>query len=1152
MEPQLRAKAIDPQQVLKDWRPVEITALLARPLFDESLYGSVRFHHRTAREYLTAWWLMRMLDRGKSRRIVENLLFAKPYADHDVVIVPSMKPIVAWLSAWDQRIRNKVLRIDPKVLLEHGDVSSFDVGVRESILRNVASRYQDRKHDAPVNVHVREVRRLAHPELSATIRDMLTTQRDHTDLRQLLLRVIREGELADCADIVLQFAIDPAMDGWTRVYAINASGRIGSTLHCAALREAILAKPGAFSRQVLASALESLFPQHLSIADVTRILEEAPSAEEYSFDELSHEVEQLAGRLSRDDQKWEMLRNVEGLLARPPLVDPEFCRVSRNYAWLFQFAVLLAGDLFERSTPPFERALLSVFSMAAQADHVPRYTGDVQKGTLELIDSNYDLKHALFWHAVEQKRLRSSARVTQYWFVGVSHAVAMADDNDFHLLLEALRIRPHIDDKLIALSALFHLYLRAGKPSHHRAALEAAVADNRELEEAFQHYLHPPPEPEELKESRRQLRLVERQNAARVKQNEANRQAWIKTLREAPTQIGDLSLAPQGLLWKNSIWLFDEIRSNSTKKDSGRWAVSDWEVLVPEFGAEVAQNFRDFCQAFWRAYCPELRSETGGDKQTTPYAVIIGLSGLAMEARSNAQWSNSTSREQAARAVRYALCELNNFPGWLWSLYREHPATVVDVLAHEISWELDSARQEGASGYVLSRLRWSAKDLACALRPEIIRLLAARPSPQMAPLVEALTIILRDSTPLSAEFMELVACRTRDATTDEHKGLWLAAMMCVDANQGVQLLTEWLDGVDTDLAEQRVAAIFNHLWGDDFHGLNSQHRDFTKADILVQLLKLAHAHIRYEDDIHHKEVYSPSARDYAQRARSHILETLCRQPGRKTYDGLLQLAELHRGTFLGDRFLALAEERAEADVEAAPWRSQDIAEFVADAERLPGSQAELFSLVLARLDDLKLELEEGDESEASLLQKVDDEFELRRVIANRLKYAARGKYTTGSEEELADETRTDIRLHNPMVDARIPIELKIVDKPKWSAAALRERLENQLIGQYLREARYGVFLLVRRGARGDRTRWAIRDKGKVDFADLLAWLSTEAASLIRQHPEVKALQVVGIDLTVRSASRAVLSSVQTRNTSRKKKPARRAIRVQPRTVSHGT
>jgi hypothetical protein len=36
--PQLRAKAVDPQQVLKDWRPMEFNALLSRPLFDESLY----------------------------------------------------------------------------------------------------------------------------------------------------------------------------------------------------------------------------------------------------------------------------------------------------------------------------------------------------------------------------------------------------------------------------------------------------------------------------------------------------------------------------------------------------------------------------------------------------------------------------------------------------------------------------------------------------------------------------------------------------------------------------------------------------------------------------------------------------------------------------------------------------------------------------------------------------------------------------------------------------------------------------------------------------------------------------------------------------------------------------------------------------------
>ena len=59
-------------------------------------------------------------------------------------------------------------------------------------------------------------------------------------------------------------------------------------------------------------------------------------------------------------------------------------------------------------------------------------------------------------------------------------------------------------------------------------------------------------------------------------------------------------------------------------------------------------------------------------------------------------------------------------------------------------------------------------------------------------------------------------------------------------------------------------------------------------------MTLAHTFIRHADDIHHKGVYSPGPRDHAQRARSHILETLCGQPGEKTYDGLRQLAQAPR------------------------------------------------------------------------------------------------------------------------------------------------------------------------------------------------------------------------------------------------------------------
>ena len=192
---------------------------------------------------------------------------------------------------------------------------------------------------------------------------------------------------------------------------------------------------------------------------------------------------------------------------------------------------------------------------------------------------------------------------------------------------------------------------------------------------------------------------------------------------------------------------------------------------------------------------------------------------------------------------------------------------------------------------------------------------------------------------------------------------------------------------------------------------------------------------------------------------------------------------------------------------------------------------------MSRLDDLKLEIEEGDESEATLLRKVENEIELRRALANRLRNMAQGKYTTGSEEEFADITRSDIRLHNPHVEARIPIEVKIAGK--WQASVLGERLKNQLVGQYMREARYGIFLVVNRGAKGDLQTWNPSGK-RVGFAQLLEWLSGRAQALRVKSANIDGLEVVGIDLLKRESSRRQQADAR-------KRPARRRLGITKRT-----
>ncbi|MEE9367390.1 MAG: hypothetical protein V3V05_00850 [Pontiella sp.] len=113
----------------------------------------------------------------------------------------------------------------------------------------------------------------------------------------------------------------------------------------------------------------------------------------------------------------------------------------------------------------------------------------------------------------------------------------------------------------------------------------------------------------------------------------------------------------------------------------------------------------------------------------------------------------------------------------------------------------------------------------------------------------------------------------------------------------------------------------------------------------------------------------------------------------------------------------------------------------------------------------------------------------------------------------------DIRIHGVGFDAPVPIQLKIANN-NWSGAKLRERLENQLVGQYLRDqrSRLGIFLLVNTGQK----RWEHPETGnKMSFHELLDWLQVEGTIIVERNQQVDCVEIIGIDLT-----RRCLSSVE--------------------------
>ena len=1108
VEETLRDKCLDPKEVLLDWRPTEIRALLGRALFEEALYGSVRFHHRTAREYLTARWFEELLSQQKNRRNIEHLFFARPYGVLPEIVAPSLKPVVGWLAGCDQGICARTLHIDPKVLLEYGDASALDVRTRETLLRDFASRYENRD-DTPLSLHVREVRRLADHRLAGVIHDLLQKYRGHGDVRKLLLRIIREGRIPDCGQLAYSFAIDTEVDVYTRSTAVRAVGLVGALDEQKRLAEKILDQVSSLSHDIISAAIDSLWPDALTDQDVLTLLERTPVPEQFGAAELKYVISHIPERISDIDRVRAFLTAVLKLVSRPPWHNDKGCRISKRYDWLLNLLWTLVKRLkLLHGTPETVPEFLGTLTLCSQSrSYVHDYRGSMDNEIAELLHDNAKIRHALFWYEYAQARKLEDKPIADFYFIYHFSDTNFLETKDSDYYLEDLRERPNIEEKRIAMSVLFGV-CNAREDTSLVKGIRNVVNGDAILSAEFNRYLAPPTPSKKYLEMQR---MDEEEAAQRRQQEIENAQArrdWIEKLKAAPSTVGDLSLADEGQVTDNTERLLWEIERGPHPRRE--LSASGWELLIPDFGETVASKFRDFCRAFWRRYTPSVRPENvKGSRAITP--ALVGLSGLAMEADGNEAWAERLTNKEAEIATRYALWELDSFPNQFPALWQAKPEPVRRVLREEIEWECSAFPPDGLSLYVLENLRSAETQIGKALRGDIIDILATKTDIPTNPLKSALSLILKSTAPLPRAFQDAVARQAEAASAEQQKALWLSALFCLDAKRALAIMESWANGGTKQDGERRVSLVLSLLWGDDLDTLNSKHDNYRQHECLLRLLEMVHSHICPEEDIEHDGRYSPGFRDKAQDARNHLLQLLYSLPGKLTRDTLIRLSDSSPLENFKDRLLNLADGRAEADTDFSAWTPEQVAEFGRNAERSPKTQQELFEIAVSRLDDIKFDLEEGDESVASLWQKVEDELELRRVVANRLRLISRNKYTTGSEEELADGKRTDIRLHNSNVDARIPIEIKIAGK--WSANHLRERMENQLVGQYLREAQYGVFLLVNRGAVRDNKSWR-HDDGKLSFSALVQWLKDESRTLLNEH--VQDVEVIGIDLTRRA------------------------------------
>lgn len=1111
-----KAKGIDVRSVLPDWDDKELSTLLSRPIFDEAIYGAVRFHHRSVREYLTAEWFAELLKRETSRRNIEALFFRDQYGLD--IVVPTLRPILPWLIIWDEKIRDRVRKLAPEILFEGGDPSQLPVAVRRSVLRDVCKQMANNTTGHTVREKA-AVQRFADPKLTDDVLALLREYADNDGLKAFLLRMVWIGQLEGARAEVMEVALNPHAECYTRIVAFRAIKAIGSSEDRERVCQNFLTEASKLNREWLAELVGVINPTEQTLIWLLACLEKIEPTENPIADHLLYNLSTFV-EVADSDLLPQLVAGLNRLLDFPPLIEQRLCEVSEQFQWLIAPGCKAVERLIltyhAASLEPDALEVLHKFSCLR--DYGIDGMSDVRAEFPKLISEWKELNSVFFWYEVQKSRdaidKKQGERITEFWRASWN-AFWRFEEKDFEYIAGEISSRTFLDDRLVALSLAFDLYKKANRPIAWRRQLKKLVTGSDELSNRLGFYLKPPAQDLAFRRIQREESKWNRQHEAYQKQQQKYHADWKKYFDEKLDEASAALRENPGILTNDLRYLFDQTRGE--KNLTGRWTEYNWQTLIPGYGEKVARFYRDGTVCFWRHYKPKLRSEGAPFNETT-YAVIIGLAGLEIEAHETKGWPKHLIPDEVERACRYASFELNGFPVWFPRLFETYPQLVSDFLMQEIRFELSIETPETETHYIISDLSWTGQWAWDQIASDLYALLSGMEPKNLANLDKLLKITQGSS--LKDKLIETLAshkCRILEEL--DRVARWFAVWMGVAPDEAMPTLIARIESIADSERQTLFAMIFvTQLLGGRRTDSSAVRQAFKTPQHLKSLYLLMHKYIRRKDDIDRagKGTYSPGLRDDAQDARDNLFKLLNQIPSKESFLALMEIADTHPDEESRQWMMLHAKTKAEQDGDIETWLPRQVKDFNDKLERAPSNHKELHELAVLRLLDLKHDLEHGDSSIASILKEVKLETEMRKFIGRELCGKSFGRYSIPQEEELADAKRPDLRFHGVGFDGPVPVELKLADNKSWSGQMLFRCLEDQLCGDYLRDGRSnrGIFVLV---YRGEKKHWEMPDSANpVDFLGLIAALRRYWQHISTKFPNIDDVTIIGIDLTERS------------------------------------
>ncbi|MCJ2184089.1 hypothetical protein MTR62_15500 [Novosphingobium sp. 1949] len=1095
--------------VLKDWGAPDQTTLLLRPIFDEAIYGTVRFHHRTQREYLAAEWFDGLLKRETSRREVEMLFFREQY---DIeVITPSLRPVLVWLILLDERMRERALRIAPELIFEGGEPAELPLATRREVLRKVCATVS--KGGAGHRMDYAAVQRFANADLVHEIKALIRKFGTRDDLLWILLRMVWQGRLAEALPEAKQYALKPDAGKYVRIAAIRTVLGVGTAQDAEEVRAAFVAEARRLKRDWLAELVKNLPYDQASVDWLLSALAKTEPKPEFSTDGLGEAISEFVCA-APIDLLANLVTGIVALISKRPIIERHNYEISQRHGWLLKRAAQAVERLIEaRHLAALGQDCLSVLQkLPSASDYHDWDLRDIRSRIPELVPAWVELNDTLFWYHVKLTRRRQSknrdARLTDFWPAYWKSYCRFPPDA-FDRIKAQIRAKRG-DDRLVALSLAFQLYRDAGKPARWRNQLKAVCKRSPALTIKLRELLHPPPPSAEAKSWQRQEAQWKRRDKERRQRIEENKAEWRTHLAANVQKLRDPGLPKPQDISNDQFYMHEKLRKLGDR--SNHWTHGDWHLLEIEFDESIARAFRDGVVSYWRRYQPALLSDPKG-KDSTTFATIFGLTGIEIEATETPAWPSTLTVADAETAFRYGMNELNGFPEWFPGLYAAFPQRITELLLVEIDYELRTGTAERESHYVIYDLSWHGEWSDDTIAPAILERLARKELKSIGTLGYLLTIVNRAGVSDSA-LAALAEKKVRQKVLD-HAAAWYAVWAGVEPGRAIESIRLRFDKLKSKPQRVQFAMQFASQLVGDRHDKSVVRQAYRTPSHLRDLIILMHQHIEEKDDIERagKGAYSPGLRDNAQDARNHLFGLLKEIPGKEAFLAIQDLSRRHPVESTRPWMAHHAKSKAETEADLSPWTVAQVNDFNERLERTPRNHRELWELGVLRMLDLKAKLEDGDSSVADILKTVSEEIQMRKYIGDWLRDSSHGRYSIPQEEEFADAKRSDLRFHGAGFDAPVPLELKLADN--WTGPKLFERLETQLCGDYLRDDRSnrGMFVLV---YRGQKSTWEVPGRDSVDFNGLVDALHHHWLTISDNLAGVDDVKVIGIDLTRRS------------------------------------